>query len=1316
MANVKISELPLGTPNSTSIFPFVDSGTTYQGAISAITSNGGGVVEITYSGLVDKITGETLSPGTFYTITDFRTCYDQPDFTWEGNSITEGNYKQSDVEPIVVFATSANTISTTAYQPLYPNDRIQYDWTFSATEVTQGVAYGRITERIDEFNNRTDYDHRTILFKRYRLYTYRQDQPLNGTIELLEDGVVNGTNTAFESLSVGDVIYVPTNPSYYEIIFIIDDFGMVVSGDTIPNGVGSGLQFYKAIEEITNDDEYGGYFSYKRTNVKTDDFIEYTTFGDAISENYAKNNYVGNYANNYTNISDGTFILANNVFIQGQYESNKFGDYCYNNTWGTDNGNNIWGDYCYNNVSTNDIDDNIIGHYFNNNLINTNLTDNHIGNDFNDNKLLAENEEDFADNIIGNGFNGNTIYSRFYQNEILDNFNDNVIGDSVSLTEFEFYRNYIRNNFNENTIRQDFQNNQIGTNFQENEINGEFKGNTILNGFNGNDISDGFELNNIGNGFNENTVYDDFYNNTTDYYFNNNIISYDFYNNNIGSYFEDNQPPNSDLFGWNNLSTVSARTYDTFRVSLNNSVGNYILGKQLVMRVISTSQYFKIKFTKWTQGGNGGGFQYERQELDSNGNSIGNSIIFTKTNGGSEVDIIVEGVVELTRDSQGGLYNTITDTPPFNNQWPGPGDTEWNSIYTQENNGRRFTYNKIGNQFRDNEIGSYFGYDDENDENENGNKIGDNFRDNTIVSTMYGNVIGNNFNNNTIYSEFYDNEILNDFNNNTIGNSVDLDNFNFYRNYIRNNFNENIIRQDFQNNQIGTNFQENEINGEFKGNVILNGYNNNTIGNYFNLNNIGNAFNNNTVYDDFNNNTTNYGFDSNVISSNFFNNNIGNYFEDNEPFNTNLFGWNNLSTVSTRTYNTLRNSLNNSVGNYIIGQELIMRVISTSQYFKIKFTQWTQNGNGGGFQYERQELDSNGNNIGSLITFIKTNNGSEVDIIVEGVVELTRDSQGGLYNTITDTPPFNNQWPGPGDTEWNSIYTQLNNGENFAYNTIGDSFRNNVISDNFQYNQIGNRFEDNSIGEGFGFGGTQAQGNRIGNYFVENSIGEYFYNNVIPDNFANNTIDDYFQWNNVQSLVQNTTLTSCPLYSGVTVNVFKNGNGDNRLSYYDEFDVLTIDSLTASGCPVISFTITSSDFTSGTDIDDDTTPLGDNGVDGFENTDSQNTLLDGYRGQGLSGTSLSQLSDAYNALGLATDNSTGYVWEVTWGEGSSIESGLVKFGSSVDNEYFYIQTIDENDNDWQTPNTNEGTSLAGTFLFPATFTAYLPLINKDGWC
>jgi hypothetical protein len=794
-----IGELALlsGITNDT-LFAVELSGVTYHIPYLGLTN----YKEVTYSELYNSITGETLTPGTFYLITDFRTCYDQPDFYYDGSPITTGTtiYKQSSVEPLLVFATSVSTISTDAYQPLYPNDKIQYDWSWNMTEVTSGTSFGRITERIDEFNNRTDYDHRTIEFKRYRLYTNREGLRLNGTIELFEDGSVSGSNTTFTALTIGDVVYIPSvNPSYYEVIGITGNTTMTVSGDTISTD-GDGLSFYLAVEE---DNDAGGYFSYKRTNVKTNDFIEYTTFGDAIDGSFAKNNYVGNFANIHTNIDPPyTFLLANNVFLEGHYSSNKFGDWCFNNTFGTDNENNIWGDWCYQNVSTNDIDFNIIGHYFHDNLINDNLTSNHIGNNFNNNQLLAENNEDFEDNIIGNSFNNNIIYSRFYKNEILDNFNDNTIGDSGNLTEFEFYRNYIRNNFNENNIRNDFQNNQIGTNFQENEINGEFIGNTILNGFNNNQTGNYFALNNIGNGFNNNTVYDYFRNNNTDYYFYNNIISYNFYENNIGINFEDNEPSNINLFGWSNLSTVETRDYDVFYNSVSGNLSNNLLGKELVMKVISTSQYFKIKFTQWTQGG-GDGFQYERQEIDSNGNPIGNFVTFTKTNGGSEVDIIVEGVVEITRSNQEGIYNIVTE-----NSWNSnvsPQDTEWNSIYTEPNNGRDFIKNKIGhdfqnnvinNDFRDNQIGNYF---DNNDiaNNFRNNVIGLDFQDNIILdgfgfggNEYRGNKIGNDFKNNNIGEYFYDNTIPDNFYNNTIGDyfqwnivNTYVDNIDFTTNY-----------------------------------------------------------------------------------------------------------------------------------------------------------------------------------------------------------------------------------------------------------------------------------------------------------------------------------------------------------------------------------------------------------------------------------------------------------------------------------------------------------------------------------------------------
>lgn len=68
MANVKISELPLGIPTSTSTFPFVDSGTTYQGAISAITSNGN---ILNYKALLtqtNQITGTSIDSFNYYLI------------------------------------------------------------------------------------------------------------------------------------------------------------------------------------------------------------------------------------------------------------------------------------------------------------------------------------------------------------------------------------------------------------------------------------------------------------------------------------------------------------------------------------------------------------------------------------------------------------------------------------------------------------------------------------------------------------------------------------------------------------------------------------------------------------------------------------------------------------------------------------------------------------------------------------------------------------------------------------------------------------------------------------------------------------------------------------------------------------------------------------------------------------------------------------------------------------------------------------------------------------------------------------------------
>ena len=146
-----------------------------------------------------------------------------------------------------------------------------------------------------------------------------------------------------------------------------------------------------------------------------------------------------------------------------------------------------------------------------------------------------------------------------------------------------------------------------------------------------------------------------------------------------------------------------------------------------------------------------------------------------------------------------------------------------------------------------------------------------------------------------------------------------------------------------------------------------------------------------------------------------------------------------------------------------------------------------------------------------------------------------------------------------------------------------------------------------------------------------------------------------------------------------------------------------------------SFTINPSDFTNGGAIYQATLAVGTNGVDGFVNTAAQGNFYEGYYGFGLTSGAISAISAAVTQAGIDPNNSTGYIWSVTWGAGSSISSGYVKFGFDAGG-YFDIQTVDPADADWQLPGVSNGTTLVGTFLFPATFTQYIPLTNKGGWC
>lgn len=63
---------------------------------------------------------------------------------------------------------------------------------------------------------------------------------------------------------------------------------------------------------------------------------------------------------------------------------------------------------------------------------------------------------------------------------------------------------------------------------------------------------------------------------------------------------------------------------------------------------------------------------------------IGDPIGFTKTDHGSEVDIIIPGILEITRGESGGIYNSAQEESFDNGS--SPLGTEWNSIFTDSVN------------------------------------------------------------------------------------------------------------------------------------------------------------------------------------------------------------------------------------------------------------------------------------------------------------------------------------------------------------------------------------------------------------------------------------------------------------------------------------------------------------------------------------------------------------------------------------------------------------------------------------------------------
>jgi len=1163
--------------------------------VDTLFSSGVSYSEVTHASLLALISSSSLGTSSHYLITDYQTVYSPPDY-YIGGSSRGSTVSYGSVEPILVMAISSNSLAVDAYQPTWPLDTIKYDVT--PQTILDQFSFGTIIERVDQYGNRTDYDHRNVLYKRYQSYnratlSSHADKRLAGVITDYDctSGVVNGTQSLFlTQVNIGDILLIEI--SNYEqigvrVTSINSDTQIDVQIDSSYSSISFSSQSFEyyasfpllgASTEVCCDwkEVYVGQSDNGEfINRYTFDFnFEQKNFGEVTSKN--------NFIDNHEGVQYGSGFVLSNIVFGNSSTSNRIGNYSYNNTLPVGSSFNTIGDYFSSNTiygNANDgvqFNDNQIDNNFERNTIFGVFKSNKIGKGFIDNYINSRAQADpqdpnrgFSFNTIGvsdiapaisqpecfnrnkilGTFRNNQIESTFHQNKIYDLFaynqiallfNNNQIGviDFMSFDENSFI-------FVNNTIRAGFTNNATLSIFSSNVIGSQFNNNTIRGEFYYNEIGEVFESNNINN-FNNNKIGNEFIENDT---------FYDFSNNQIGNSFKYNSFGDPTKWGWGDLSNISVRNFGYFSTTLEELGGDYrqkLLFEELVMLDVVSNKYYKVIFTRFTPGSFGGGFSYERTEINPiTGSDIGSTVYFTKTDGGSEIDVVSSGVLEITSDPvNDGIYNISLEGSYLSGT--SPTGTLWNSRYSiYDNNtglstpvgGQYFNNNFIGNNFSDNDIRGSFG-----DEKIGGNHIGNNFNKNNIRLYFNANRIGNEFRENNIKDDFGHNSIGNEFSDNNIKrgflnnelqnyftkNNID---YNFYFNQIQNYFSDNSIGYDFHGNKIGDYFKYNTI-GTYEGSRPSSFYDN-VIGNYFgtdindnNLGNniktlffgnkIGNFFSNNYTFENFESNQIGNGFFQNLINDGFYSNIIGEDFQFNiidsnfsynnigDEFTINIFGKNSVDNIIGNL--CLLNVIGNRFGSNKIGNIFAQNTISDN------FTN---------------------NNLGDL----NTDNIIGVDCIGNNT---------GLnfkLNQIQDNFEYNNV-----GNNFESNYI-LNN---FLENDIDNYFQLNVIgtssvygnSANFKKNVIGHSFKSNKIGQGF-------KGNRIKDYFIKNEIGYAFKYNVIGSYFGNNETTPNFYFpvpfsNRIKDFFTNNNIGD---YFGYDYNG-GGGNGGNLIGTKFNFNTI----------------------------------------------------------------------------------------------------------------------------------------------------------------
>ncbi len=538
-----------------------DEGNTWE-----IGGGGGGLVNITYAELIEKMSGNPggLIPGQQYLLTDFKTTYNI--FDGGDCSIIEAAIAD-DYEPLIITAISTNEIDYTVTSVIYPNDKIYYSPTLlndgdigfgdgAGTPVANFK--GQIYYRKDTIQNvETHYDFRNVKFRRWTVDAVAYD---GGTAYVANDVCKASNGKIYKCITATTGEGDPTvNTADWALWLDItaDAFVSWTANKSLFS-----IGYINPANLIINNVTAGV------------DYDDFATFGDYY--NWVKNVSIGmidwEYAFQHyfyiTQLNNVVFKTANNGYT---CFGNNIGSNCWNNTIGAIFSGNTIGYGFSSNTIGNDFNFNTIGNGFSSNTIGYNFSYNTIGNDFSYNTI----ENNFSSNTIGNGFYNNTIENNFISNTIGYGFSSNTIGN-----DFNF--NTIGNDFNFNTIGNVFVYNTIGIGFNFNTIGNDFNFNTIGYDFNTNTIGNYFSSNTIGDGFSSNTIGIGFNTNAIGNYFSSNTIGNDFNTNTIGNYFSSNTI--GDGFSFNTIGNYLYKTifgdncqYNTIANKINGTNTNKII-------------------------------------------------------------------------------------------------------------------------------------------------------------------------------------------------------------------------------------------------------------------------------------------------------------------------------------------------------------------------------------------------------------------------------------------------------------------------------------------------------------------------------------------------------------------------------------------------------------------------------------------------------------------------------------------------------------------------------------------------------------------